>query len=321
MVREENVLNQDHVLYHFMKFVKTFLNSSHIHGLRYLTDKEMSVSGRLFWLIVVSISVTCSALLVYDVATISTVNPIEFSVDEKIWTSSDVNLIFFNSKHLYNPRLLSRCHSQRLWSPFKSIGKSMSITMLAWETTSVPASTTRWSRCEMATKTNQNISKLKTRCSLRDPVLGPQHLKPVRFLVQAGLDQRYDQRSYTKNGYKYEFVSPILPKFRTFTSPELITNQSFCYESFSEVLFTETLTDYGLGYYFNHNPNLLKHEKYFFCNFSEIFSNVLKIIFLPVLARILLKTKAWKQDVRREKSCGTEKRCRLHCKEQREKLS
>lgn len=97
-VPKTNLLNQDHVLYHFLKFVETFFIQSDIHGLHYLIERGISRFVRLFWVIVVSSSIVCCAFLVADVIKTTSINPIEFSVDEKSWTSSDVSLKFAKYK-------------------------------------------------------------------------------------------------------------------------------------------------------------------------------------------------------------------------------
>lgn len=89
--KKDVYVNRDHVLYQFMKFVRNFFNKSDFHGLHYTTDKATSAFGRVFWVIVMLLAGICCSLLVSDTVINSELNPIEFAVDEKIWTASDVS--------------------------------------------------------------------------------------------------------------------------------------------------------------------------------------------------------------------------------------
>lgn len=109
--------------------------------------------------------------------------------------------------------------------------------------------------------------------SLRDPVLGPQELKPIRFLARPGFDEMRDDKSYQKNGKRHTLEPPMLPKFRTFAMPELITNQSFCFEGLPHVTLMETLTSNGLTYMFNQELDLMNLEQWFQ---NEIIGNIEK---------------------------------------------
>lgn len=84
-------VNREHMLYQFVRFLKKYFSRSDIHGLHYITDKGTRVFDRLFWTALTSTSIVCCSLLVFDTITFSELNPVEFSVDEKIWTSKDVN--------------------------------------------------------------------------------------------------------------------------------------------------------------------------------------------------------------------------------------
>lgn len=94
-------VNRDHALYHFMTFIRQFFNKSDIQGLRNLTDDEMNVLGRLFWLTVVSISVISFSLLVSDIKLSSELSPIEYLVDEKIWTVGDASSRFTKASQTF----------------------------------------------------------------------------------------------------------------------------------------------------------------------------------------------------------------------------
>lgn len=73
----------------FQYFIKIVAKSD-IHGLHFLVDAGRKIWERLFWaLIVFSLAIFCS-LQIFDVIKYSEVNPIEFGIDEKIWTINDV---------------------------------------------------------------------------------------------------------------------------------------------------------------------------------------------------------------------------------------
>lgn len=89
--KKEEVLNRDHVLYQLMRFIKSFLSKSGIHGLNYVTNNKINAVGRFFWLIAVQVSTTGCSLLVSNMVSNSELSPIQYTVDDKIWTASEVS--------------------------------------------------------------------------------------------------------------------------------------------------------------------------------------------------------------------------------------
>lgn len=72
-------------------FIKIFIDSSSIHGLPNTTNKHKSLFEKGFWILFTVISTLICLVMIHDITKRSELNPIEFGIDEKIWTLNDVN--------------------------------------------------------------------------------------------------------------------------------------------------------------------------------------------------------------------------------------
>lgn len=84
-------------------------------------------------------------------------------------------------------------------------------------------------------------------------------LKPI-LLTEPELAEFEEANMYKKRSV--ELLDPLLDKFRIFSGPETVVNQSFCYEGLSEVTLREATNRYGLYYVFNSDPESMNLEKY-----------------------------------------------------------
>lgn len=82
--------HREHVLHQLLMFLYKFFKLSSIHGLRYIANKRQKVVERILWTIAVLTSLVCCSILIFNITRHSELNPIEFSVDEKLWTLKDV---------------------------------------------------------------------------------------------------------------------------------------------------------------------------------------------------------------------------------------
>lgn len=87
-------VNREHVLYHCSMFFYKFMKQSDIHGLHYITDRNKKLSERIFWSIAVLISTIFCSISIFDIIRHAELNPIEFAIDDKIWSLKDVIFLF-----------------------------------------------------------------------------------------------------------------------------------------------------------------------------------------------------------------------------------
>lgn len=74
----------------FRYFVKTVAKSD-VHGLHFLVDKGRKLWERVFWALIVFLLAIFCFQQIFDVIMYSEDNPIEFGIDEKVWTLNDVS--------------------------------------------------------------------------------------------------------------------------------------------------------------------------------------------------------------------------------------
>lgn len=84
-------VNREHVLYQCSVLFYKFISKSDIDGLHYIADKNKKLIERIFWAVVVSISTIFCSISIFDITKHSELNPIEFAIDDKIWTLEDVS--------------------------------------------------------------------------------------------------------------------------------------------------------------------------------------------------------------------------------------
>lgn len=85
-------VNREHVLYQCSVFLYKFVKRSDIHGLHYITDRKKKLVERIFWAFTVLTSTIFCLFLIFDVTKHAELNPIQFSVDDRIWNLGDVRL-------------------------------------------------------------------------------------------------------------------------------------------------------------------------------------------------------------------------------------
>ena len=94
-------INRDHVLYQCMEFFTKFARLSSIHGINHIVNKGKTPIEKIFWGMITFISTIFCLILVFDTVEHTELSPIEFGIDEKIWTLNDVRfpnvvlLLFF----------------------------------------------------------------------------------------------------------------------------------------------------------------------------------------------------------------------------------
>lgn len=81
----------------FQYFIKIAAKSD-IHGVHFLVDQGRKFWEKLFWALVIILLTVFSSWQIFEVIWYSELNPIEFGIDEKIWTINDVGLGFFKVK-------------------------------------------------------------------------------------------------------------------------------------------------------------------------------------------------------------------------------
>lgn len=82
--------NRDHVLCHCSQYFLKFAELTSIDGIHDMVNRKKSTAERLFWIFVTLVSVTLCTILIIDVTKNAELSPIEFGIDEKIWTLKDV---------------------------------------------------------------------------------------------------------------------------------------------------------------------------------------------------------------------------------------
>ena len=86
-------INRDHILYQCMEFFTKFARSSSIHGMNRIVNKEKTPIEKIFWAMVTLVSTIFCLILVFDTVKHTKLSPIEFGIDEKIWTLNDVSFL------------------------------------------------------------------------------------------------------------------------------------------------------------------------------------------------------------------------------------
>lgn len=89
---EISLFNQDHLLYQFLIHFVKFAESSSIHGLNQIMKKTRKPTERMFWIVISLISMIYCMILIFDTTKQAELNPIEFGIDQKIWTLNDASL-------------------------------------------------------------------------------------------------------------------------------------------------------------------------------------------------------------------------------------
>jgi Amiloride-sensitive sodium channel len=98
--------NQGHALYQLSIFVRQFLKSSDIHGVKFVGDENESTFGRIFWFIAVGISVVFCVVLTSSVCRSANLDPVAIRLDYNFVNVEDVSQAavdhtFINSMRLF----------------------------------------------------------------------------------------------------------------------------------------------------------------------------------------------------------------------------
>jgi Amiloride-sensitive sodium channel len=83
--------NKEHLLFQLMKYFAKFIKSSDMHGMKYTQDQTIGKAGRIFWSLLVVLSVTICSVLVIDMNRHAERSPIATRIDPQMWTLDDVS--------------------------------------------------------------------------------------------------------------------------------------------------------------------------------------------------------------------------------------
>ena len=89
--KKKLTINRNHVLFQFSRYFLKFARSSNIHGVNHIVNKEKKPKERIFWFFVTLISTSVCINIVIETVKHSELTPIEFVIDDKIWTLNDVS--------------------------------------------------------------------------------------------------------------------------------------------------------------------------------------------------------------------------------------
>lgn len=87
-------IQKDHPLLHFFKYLAEFASVSDVHGLIHITDSKQSRCGRIFWAVLVVLSLVFCSILIHDVNLQRDTSPVTMRIDSKIMTLDEVQYIY-----------------------------------------------------------------------------------------------------------------------------------------------------------------------------------------------------------------------------------
>lgn len=90
--RKKFLVNKKHLFYHLGQTFVELLKESNIHGVHYTSDKRLTKVERLFWFIVICVSLACCSILVFNSLKDLQSNSVMVAVDERVWTATEVRL-------------------------------------------------------------------------------------------------------------------------------------------------------------------------------------------------------------------------------------
>jgi Amiloride-sensitive sodium channel len=94
-IRQTAWANDEHLLLQFMKYFAKFVKTSDMHGMNYTQDKTTGKAGRIFWALLVVLSLIICSVLVIDMNRNAEKSPIVTRIDSQMWTLDDVSEKFF----------------------------------------------------------------------------------------------------------------------------------------------------------------------------------------------------------------------------------
>lgn len=89
--RTKLIINDNHALYQFSKYILEFVKASSIHGISFTIGSNRSRIEKLFWFIAVLASVGACSYLINNAKNQVELNPVSFGIDEHIWNVDDVS--------------------------------------------------------------------------------------------------------------------------------------------------------------------------------------------------------------------------------------
>ena len=86
-------VNRKHMFYKCAKLFSHFAKESSIHGVPHIVNKDQKKFEKIFWILTVAVSVTMSTILIHDTIDHADMNPIEYGIDDKLWSLKDVSYL------------------------------------------------------------------------------------------------------------------------------------------------------------------------------------------------------------------------------------
>jgi Amiloride-sensitive sodium channel len=114
--------NEDHLLFQLMKYFSKFIKTSDMHGMNYTQDQTIGKAGRIFWTLLVLLSLTICSVLVIDMNRGAEQSPIATRIDSQMWTLDDVSEEFFHlliKKRILSSFLADSVSSRDDWTKIK----------------------------------------------------------------------------------------------------------------------------------------------------------------------------------------------------------
>jgi Amiloride-sensitive sodium channel len=107
--------NEDHALYKFSQYLFEFIRSSSMHGLHYTQDRSQNKCGKIFWSLLVSLSIAICSVLIVDIYKHAEKSPVTTSIDSQLLTLDDVSNLPKNQVQIV------QTERKRFQIPFPSI--------------------------------------------------------------------------------------------------------------------------------------------------------------------------------------------------------
>ena len=111
-VKKKMKINRDHVSFECSEYFLRLAESSNVHGVNHIVNKKKRSVERIFWILVTLISIGFCMNTVFETMEHSKLSPIEFGIDNEIWSLNDV-ISESSFIILENLTIFSRFHSPR----------------------------------------------------------------------------------------------------------------------------------------------------------------------------------------------------------------
>lgn len=95
-IKVRNTANSDNrsCIHRTLRYFSRIALKSDIHGIHFLVEGGRKFWEKVLWTLVVLCSTVFCSMQIYNVVRYSEVNPVEFGIDEKIWTINDASEMF-----------------------------------------------------------------------------------------------------------------------------------------------------------------------------------------------------------------------------------